>query len=643
MLNCRSPQREHSAACLKARVALLQRRRSLRDQYLLFAAAVLGGGCSLLIESDDPADQNEPALTPGDPSGGASGSGPTLPSGGSSPIAAGEGGGGAGESPSDAGSGSLGAPDATVGDPHDAGAGPDDAAAPGWEGDAGLPPLPDRPALYLAFLEDPAAATASLKLVNARDALSSSEPADAEPTWRRTLRPSAQAGDALDFSWSPDGQRLALRYEAIDGPRIAFFEAPDWQELPVEELALPASQPRLTAAASYRWSPDSLNLAAELSGEAGPFVGGYILREGSAVGVSPVAFSSPVESMAWLSPTQLFVVRSESGEREIVTLDLNQDTFDQALLDTSRFIFPLHLRQIPTGIAGASVEPDSFLYFWPAAPELASEALYTGFSYLSAGQAFVAETDDEFAEAYLYPMGELFEHLDFLPDCSVVLTWADGPSPGSLAGSKIACLVVQGAAATISVYSYAEDGTRSALTLEDETLRTDFATAANWEGHARGFSPVSDWLALATTEHDILIDLRAPVPKYQIVAAASAGATARTFSPSGGQLLQQRGQTLHFTLLAPPEAGAPGSFPLLDAAEPAPACDTAQHMPHWCGAPLAASLASARWSSQDDIAVWLSRDEGLNLLSFAHESNGLNYVAVSTCGAACVTQYALAP
>jgi hypothetical protein len=348
--------------------------------------------------------------------------------------------------------------------------------------------------------------------------------------------------------------------------------------------------------------------------------------------------------MAWLSATQLFVAQPESGEREIVTLTLSQGSFDdQILLPLTRYVYPLALRRISTGIVGASVESDGFLYFWSAASPAASGAIYTPFAYVSGKQAFVAETDESFGDAFLYPMGESLEALDILPECAVVLAWADGPAAGSLAGSRVACLRVQEGAATVTVYAFDAALARTALTLDDPTLRAALATEANWVGHARGFSPDGQWLALATTEHDLLVDLRAPAPKYYAAAAGSPGSTARGFSRSGSYLLQQRGLTLDFVVLVPGDDQAPIPLRQLDADKEPGACAIAQHAASWCGAPEAAAAASARWASREDVAVFLTRDGGLSLLSRTAAGDGLRRVPVSTCGASCVTQYELGP
>jgi hypothetical protein len=632
---------------------MLTQRWRVRNSLPIMGAAGLLGACSLLIEGSDGERDGQGA------------------SGGTNPVAAGAND-GAGASDGAAGAnggasasdGAAGASDgmqmassggsAPIGPSErrpelpvlsygpDAGAVPQPTPETGTDaGPAEEDPSPGS-VLYLAFIEDPAETEASLRLVSAREALSSTT-SEAAPEWRRTLRPQDQAGNALDFAWSPDGRRLALRYEAIDGARLAFFEAPEWQELATEEIDNPASQPPRAASASYQWSPDSRTLAAELSSTQGPAVGGYSVAEGRAVALPPVEFSGPLESMAWLSATQLFVVQPESGEREIVTLTLSQGSFDdQILLPVTTYVHPLALRRIPTGILGASVESGSLLYFWPeTSAELGT--IYTGRAYVSGGQSFVAETDSSLVKALLYPLGELQQPSDTLPDCAVVLAWVDGPTSGSLAGSKIACVRSENGTATITVYALDAAGTRTTITLDDPTLGADLALEANWEEGARGFSSGGQWLALATVQHDLLVDLRAPDPKYYAETASSTGSTARGFSPSGSYLLQQRGLKVDFTVLAPGGDEGPIPFPLIEAAQDAIPCDAALHVANWCGAPDAAKAASARWALHEDVAVFLTRDEGLSLLAFTDAGDGLLSNAVSTCGAACITKYELGP
>jgi WD40 repeat protein len=614
---------------------MLKQRWRVPDSLRIFSAAALVSACSLLIDG---------ANGSHDGAGGSNGmaSGSTA---GAGTIAAASGSTGGTTLPSIEGPVPLAFPNMAAEFPiahgQDAGGPPNPDAGV----DAGTPRKapPGRSALYLAFIEDPDEGDASLRLVSAHDALSSAA-SEATPAWRQTLRPENQAGNALDFAWSPDGQRIALRYEAIDGARLAFFEAPEWQELASEELDMPASQPRLAATANYQWSPDSRALAAELSSVRGPFVGGYSVGADRALALPPVEFSGPLESMAWLSPTQLFVVQPESGEREIVTLTFDQEVFDgQQLLPPTTYVNPLALRRVPAGLVGASVEADSLLYFWPAAPPDAPGAIYTGFSYLSGRQSFVAEANASAAEALLFPMGEFLQPLDTLPECAVVLAWADGPTAGSLAGSKVACLRSRDGAATSTVYSFDAGATRTALTLEEPTLRTELASETNWVNNARGLSPDGQWLALATAEHDFLVDLRADAPKYYVGVAATTGNTARGFSPSSSYLLQQRGLTVDFIVLAPGDNQAPVSFSLRDAARGAVNCSSAQHVANWCGAPEAAATASARWATHEDVAVFLSGEEGLSLLSLTDAGDGLLGAAVSTCGAGCVTQYEFGP
>jgi hypothetical protein len=227
--------------------------------------------------------------------------------------------------------------------------------------------------------------------------------------------------------------------------------------------------------------------------------------------------------------------------------------------------------------------------------------------------------------------------LDTLPDCPVVLAWAEGPEPGSLAGARVACLKVADAAATLSVHVYDARGARNVVTLDDEALRADFVALESWEGHARGFSPSGEWLSLATSTHDALIDLRGAAPVYHVTSALEAGNTAAGFSPSGRQLIRQRGRDVRVTVLDRSET--PSSFESLRSALDLAACSTAHHAESFCAAPEAARFAAARWSTTSDVAVMLIEGEGLAVLA----SDGATRLLsrdVSTCGAGCVKAYA---
>lgn len=506
---------------------------------------------------------------------------------------------------------------------------------PGADAADALPPS----RLSLAFIEDGEEDLARLRVIDVASALEGSS-AGGEAPWRATLRPIAQSGDALDFAWSPDGQRLALRYESLDGPRLAFFTEPGWRELPLAELDAPASQPVLSATARYVWSPDGSALAAEFSSAEGSFVAGHVLEGDGVRAMSPVELSTGMESMAWFSPRLLMTILPSPNAREVVTLELTDgELARQRVLPSGAFLSPLELRRAPGGIIAATRSPSSWFHFWPAdsPPEL--ELSYTGYSFISAGQRFVAETDDLAATASVQRLGGPSGVLDTLPDCPVVLTWSEGRE-SALAGSKIACLRVLDGVAAIHVYSYPGAGARSAQRLGGEALSAAYAQAG-WEGHARAFSPGNDWLALGTAAGDVLVDLRDADPGLLELPNAPSGATAHAFAPSGTYLMSQRGTQLRLTVLP----GAPAGFPVLtplplpDAAVQAPACSSAPHAADWCGAPGAASAASGRWSTSRDIAAVLSRDEGLFTLAIG-EGPTLQRTSVSTCGSTCVRQFA---
>jgi hypothetical protein len=233
--------------------------------------------------------------------------------------------------------------------------------------------------------------------------------------------------------------------------------------------------------------------------------------------------------------------------------------------------------------------------------------------------------------------------LDTLPDCPIVLTSVDGPSLGSLPGSKVLCLRVQDDAATLTVHAYDANGARSSTVLEDETLRADFSLVDNWEQYARNFSLNGDWIALTTVNQDVLIDLRDSAPRYQSLPKLVDGFTARGFSPSGRYLFQQRGQFLDLEILPQDAEREPIAYPLSNGAHELSACDTARHMAGWCGAPAAAADADARWAPNADIGASLSAFEGLSVMSFSEEEVAVFSIPVSTCGSDCVTQYAFGP
>jgi hypothetical protein len=534
----------------------------------------------------------------------------------------------------DAGAGSVGARDGGA----DAAA--EERADGGARNDAQALPAPP---LALAFIEDADNDVARLRIVDVPGAIEGSSSGGDAP-WRATRSPVAQSGDALDFAWSPDGQRLVLRYESLAGPRLAFFAAPSWNELPIDDLDAPASQPVLSATARYAWSPDSVTLAAEFTSAEGTFVAGHVLGDaGIARAMLPVAFSTGLESMAWFSSGLLMVIQPSPDAREVITLELTDGELEtQRVLPSGTFLSPLELRRAPGGVIAATRSPSSWFHFWPADTAPEAELSYTGYAFISGGQRFVAETDEDEATASVERLGGPSGVLDTLPECPVVLTWGEGTTPGALEGSKVACLRVLDGVAAIRVYSYPSGGPRNAQPLDSEALRADYAAAGGWEGHARVFSPGNDWLVLSNAARDVLVDLRTADPGLLELPGGPEGNTAQAFAPSGRFLLSQRGAQLRLVALP----GAPAGFPLLlplplpDAAVLAPPCSIAPHTADWCGAPGGAREASARWSTQGDIAALLLLDEGLSTLAIGEREPTPRRTSVSSCGSACVRQYA---
>jgi hypothetical protein len=591
---------------------------SVKHSWIL-ATLALQSACSLLIKVDDGVDDdpshggssNEPdAATP--PDSGTSGAG-SVGVGGSAGVAGSAGFGASGPVASER---DAGLPDADSGDP-------------------GEPPPPP---FDLAFIENPAESGATLRLVSAELALRSPEP-EANPPWRISLRPADQAGDALDFAWSPDGQRIAVRYVAVRGTRVAFFAAPEWQELAREEGGSPTTLPDLDATANYRWSPSGDAFAVELTGADTPLVSGYVIEGDGAFGLEPVAFTGPIETMDWLSASSLFVIQPQDDEPEVIELRLNERTFEPpASLFAIGLFFPLELGHVPGGIVAASADPENFVNFWPESPELGAGASFLPSSYLSSTRTFAAEIDSG-ATANIHRIGDSLSAVASVPDCPTLLAWMNGPDPSSLAGSKLACLGVQNEAATISLHTYSEDGSFLPAAVNDQGLLADFVSTADWEGHARGFSPGGEFLALATAAHDAVIDLRGSSPTVQIADSAVPGNSARGFSPSGRFLLQQRGRNVQFVVLSPVGNLAPLPFELPEAFVDLAPCATAHHVPDWCGAPSAARHAAARWSVGSDVAALLAAGEGLEVLAASTDPLRVVHVPVSTCGASCVTQY----
>jgi hypothetical protein len=327
------------------------------------------------------------------------------------------------------------------------------------------------------------------------------------------------------------------------------------------------------------------------------------------------------------------------AEPELISLRLNQGAFEapEPLFPIGLF-FPLELRHVRGGVVAASDDSTNFLFFWPESPDRGVETAFRPSAYLSSSESFVAELDDN-SGAILLPIGNSLAPVDTVPDCPTLLAWLNGPDPSSLAGSKIACLVVQEAVATITVHSYDAKGARTAIALDDEALRTGFVATPDWEAHARGFAPGGGFLALASGAHDALIDLRGSSPKYQTDDVAAPGNTARGFSPSGRYLLQQRGQHVDFVVLAPSEIRLPLRYELPDAAIELASCTEAHHSRSWCGAPSAARGAGGRWSFGSDVAALLTASEGLAVIVPTTNPVAVNHLPVSTCGTGCVTQY----
>src|SRR5688572_10741669 len=476
----------------------------------ILGVAALQSACSLMIEVDDGLDgevevehsqggstSEGPDASASDATAGSSGSGGA---GGSTAVGGSSGSGGA------AGSGAS-EPDAGVPEPDG--------------GDAGSE---KQPIFDLAFIEDPEEADATLRLVNSSLA-SSSEPSNGEPPWRISLHPDNQVGGVLDFAWSPDGERIAVRYVGLNGPRLAFFAAPEWDEIAVEAAPSAGEPVDLDATANYRWSPSSDAVAVELSGGQQPLVGAYGIEAGAAFELEPVAFEGRIETMDWLSATSLYVVHPLADEPALTELRVSQRAFEarEALSGLGLF-FPLDLRHVPGGIVAVSDDPTNYLFFWPESPEQGFESVYLPSAYLSSDESLVAEFDDE-SESLIHPLSDPSSLIDTLAECATVLAWAAGPERRSLAGSKIACLPPPEQPAVISLHVYDADGAPSTTTLDDPTLLADLAVTEDWEGHARGFSPGGDFLALASSTHDVLIDLRGSSPLIRITDAAAQGNT----------------------------------------------------------------------------------------------------------------------
>ena len=595
----------------------------------IIGAAVLQSACSLLIKVDDGLDEE---VDVGHSQGGSSSQSGPADGGVTEAGASGSGGTGA-IGVGGSGAGGSGTVVAGGAGPVAGSAGSESTAGTG-AGDAGAvaPPVFD-----LAFIEDRQESEATLRLVSSELVLSSSSDEE-DPAWRISLRPADQVGDVLDFAWSPDGERIAVRFEGLRGPRIAFFEAPDWHELERAEAAALGEPSELDATSNYRWAPSSDALALELSGAEQPLLSGYVIAEARAFGFEPLAFSERIETMDWRSAVSLYLIEAAGDAPVLRELHLTPERQLEAGEPGSDLglFFPIDLRHVPGGVLAGSDDPFNFLFFWPESPNQGNETAYLPAAYLSNDESFVAEFDDA-TESFLYPLADQSTPVDTLTGCATVVAWAAGPDRRSLAGSKIACLPPQGEPAVLSIHVYDAQGARTTLTLDDETLRADLATAESWEGHARGFSPGARFLALASAAHDVLIDLRGVSPLLRISDAAGPGSTARGFSPDGEFMLRQRGRNVDVVALsAPPEMRA---FDLAPALVDMPPCELAHHSANWCGARSAARRASARWSFSRDVAAQLTSAEGLMVIGASTDPVSVTSESVSTCGASCVGQY----
>jgi hypothetical protein len=342
--------------------------------------------------------------------------------------------------------------------------------------------------------------------------------------------------------------------------------------------------------------------------------------------------------MDWLSDTSLYVIQSDDDEPELIEVRLDQRAFEAVESEASSLGVSgsVELRQVPGGLIAASADPNEFLFFWPTPAAEGLEASYYPWAYLPDNEALVAEFDDV-SQTTIFSLGEQSSALDALPGCATVLGWTAGPDRSSLAGSTIACLPVAGEPAVISVYSYEADSTRSVVTIDDELLRSDLAAAENWEGHAHGLSPGGQFLALASSTHDVLIDWRASPPRVRVGDASAQGSTARGFSSRGQFMLRQRGRSVDLVVLS--AADDASTFDLPDAFVDMPPCELAHHSTNWCGARSAARRASARWSKGSDFAAHLTSERGLVVIGATADPVSVRREPVSTCGASCIRQY----
>ena len=591
----------------------------------ILGAAVLQSACSLLIRVDDGLEEE---VDLGHAQGGST-SETEPPDAGPPQVDAGGSSGDGGSTAGASGSAAAGSgPIAGAG-----GSGGTDAQA-GAAGDGGVsePPIFD-----LAFVEDPEESEARLQLVNTNLALSSFTE-DAAPAWRVTLRPGNPLSNVLDFAWSPDGERIAVRFEGERGPRLAFFAAPDWHEIARSETEVLAESAELAVLDNYRWSPSGEAIAIELSGGSQPLVSGYVIESDVAFGIEPVAFPNSIETADWLSATSLYLIESVDEEPVLRELRLTaQRSFErgQAASDLG-LIAPIALRHVPGGVIAASDDPFNFLFFWPASSDEGAEAAYPPWAYLSDDESFVSIFDEE-TGATIRRIGQQSSSVDSLPGCATVLGWASGPDRRSIAGSKLACLPPEGEPAVISIHSHDANATRSTLTIDDETLRADLAVADNWEGHARALSPDGQFLAFASASHDVLIDLRGADPQLRITDAVGQGNTARAFSPSGAFMSRQRGRIVDLV----PLSGSPElpARPFSDAVFDMPGCELAHHSANGCGAKGAARRSSLRWSFGRDYAAHLASGEGLLVIGAIANPVSITQRPVSTCGVSCVKQY----
>jgi hypothetical protein len=502
-------------------------------------------------------------------------------------------------------------------------------------GDGGEPDGGDDPSrsTLLAFIENTVGEGAQLRLV---DVDQPSRPII-------TLRANSQVGDALDFKWSPDGQRIALRHLTSQGEQLAFFGAPRWgAELaitPTNEVTLLG----LRATPRYEWSPTGSTLAVELTNGRAEYVGGFTLHaSGDVVPLSPDTFGPLQADPRWFTSSELFVALSPAASDGLGDAGLSRargwfiavhDGLVGELRDSAHEReVPLEVRRLPAGVWWADRSGASF--FWGA--EFVAPKIFNPPSFLSALQNFVAVVDPLTDTAAVYPLGPgvFAAPLVELPACRVVLAWGEGPSADSLQGSRIACLTVPNGAAHLTLYSFAESLEPSSTSVTSAELLADLSDEANWIQHARAFSPTNDWLALATAEHDFILNAAGEV---FVDSAESNVPTARNFSPDGRTLIQLRGAEMTVIPLRSPSIAVAS-----DTVRATPACHREPHLFRWCGSPVAvASTSNARWASSGVLVLLEEGGRGLSVAAVTADGVALERRHVSPCGADCIVRYAV--